>query len=353
MKNILLVFAILVMVAVSCVPISDRGEEGKACFKNGTCLEGLVCDNERNICVKEELFDGGVKDVGHRDTGITDISGEEIRDYGVDIVDAAEDVEEVKDYGVDGGVDVEDVSMDIIKDIGDMTPPDTTITSYPPNPSNSTSATFEFTCNEGNCTFECQLDSGSWEICISPKTYTNLAAGLHKFSVRAKDSAGNVDSTPANYFWEIFIVQIKPRAGVDISYSNFYPIGSSKNVSDKNLKLKWSIPNVRLWNLTTGDINNDGKIEIVAMDTPNRHIKAFSYNGTLLWDIDISSKSTEFSIISGILLDDVTGDGVPKILAGYKDTTGNLKVDVFKGDSSYIKTLNAGKGGYYLCSIYG
>jgi hypothetical protein len=123
MKNILLVFAILVMVAVSCVPISDRGEEGKACFKNGTCLEGLVCDKERNICVKEELFDGGVKDVGHRDTGITDISGEEVRDYGVDIVDAAEDVEEIKDYGVDGCVEIEDV-VDIVDnmvvDVGDV-----------------------------------------------------------------------------------------------------------------------------------------------------------------------------------------------------------------------------------------
>ena len=123
MKNIFLVFAILVMLAVSCVPISDRGEEGKACFKNGTCLEGLVCDKERNICVKEELFDGGVKDVGHRDTGITDISGEEIRDYGVDIGDVVEDVEEIKDYVVDGGVeieDVEDIGDNMVVDVGDV-----------------------------------------------------------------------------------------------------------------------------------------------------------------------------------------------------------------------------------------
>jgi len=113
----------VVMVAVSCVPISDRGEEGKACFKNGTCLEGLVCDKERNICVKEELFDGGVKDVGHRDTGITDISGEEVRDYGGDIVDVVEDVEEIKDYGVDGGVeieDVEDIGDNMVVDVGDV-----------------------------------------------------------------------------------------------------------------------------------------------------------------------------------------------------------------------------------------
>jgi hypothetical protein len=36
----------------------------------------------------------------------------------------------------------------------DTTPPDTTITSYPQNPTNSTTATFTFTCSEQNCTYE-------------------------------------------------------------------------------------------------------------------------------------------------------------------------------------------------------
>jgi len=226
---------------------------------------------------------------------------------------------------------------------GDTTPPETTITSYPQNPTNSTSATFAFTCNEQNCTFECQIDGGSWETCTSPKTYTNLSEGSHTFSVRAKDSAGNIDPTPVSYSWKIIFPQTKPRAGVDISYSNFYPNGSLRNVSTGNLNLKWSISNVKDWDITTGDINHDGKIEIVAVDNPNRHLKAFSYNGTLLWDIDLSSKS---EALSGNLLEDVTGDGIPEILVGYRDTNDIIKVDVYKGDGSYIKTLNAGQGGY-------
>jgi hypothetical protein len=101
---------------------------------------------------------------------------------------------------------------------------------------------------------------------------------------------------------------------------------------------------VRAWRIATGDINHDGKIEIVAVDNPNRHLKAFSYNGSILWDVDISSKSNEFH--PPILLEDVTGDGIPEILVGYRDTADILKVDVYKGDGSYIKTLNAGQGGY-------
>src|SRR5262249_12331365 len=57
----------------------------------------------------------------------------------------------------------------------DTQAPDTNITSKPSNPSNSTSATFQFTSTEANSTFECKLDSGSFGSCTSPKTYTGLA----------------------------------------------------------------------------------------------------------------------------------------------------------------------------------
>jgi hypothetical protein len=82
-------------------------------------------------------------------------------------------------------------------------PPETIIISHPQNPTNSTSATFEFTCKEGNCTFECKLDNESWEPCSSPKTYSGLSEGFHTFYVRAKNLAGKVDETPASYSWTI------------------------------------------------------------------------------------------------------------------------------------------------------
>ena len=44
--------------------------------------------------------------------------------------------------------------------------------------------------------FECRLDAGKFAPCSSP-FQKRLAAGLHRFEVRAVDAAGNVDPTPA------------------------------------------------------------------------------------------------------------------------------------------------------------
>ena len=85
----------------------------------------------------------------------------------------------------------------------DTTPPDTTITYHPSNPSNSNSATFEFTCNEGTCTFECNFDSAGWFWCSSPENYFGLSESSHTFQVRAMDSVGNTDLSPASYTWTV------------------------------------------------------------------------------------------------------------------------------------------------------
>jgi hypothetical protein len=80
---------------------------------------------------------------------------------------------------------------------------DTTITSSPADPSNSSSARFSFTSTYPGAAFECQLDGSGFAVCSNPKSYTGLADGSHTFSVRAKDSVGNIDSTPAAYAWNI------------------------------------------------------------------------------------------------------------------------------------------------------
>ena len=89
----------------------------------------------------------------------------------------------------------------------DRTPPDTSITAYPSNPTSSTSPSFTFTGDDGSgvggLTFECDLDGGGFSACSSPKSYTSLAAGSHTFQVKAKDSLGNVDLTPAAYTWVV------------------------------------------------------------------------------------------------------------------------------------------------------
>jgi hypothetical protein len=85
----------------------------------------------------------------------------------------------------------------------DKTSPDTNLTGTPSEPTNLTEASFTFSSPDGSATFECKLDSGSYEACSSPKEYTALSDGEHTFYARAKDAAGNVDPTPASYTWTI------------------------------------------------------------------------------------------------------------------------------------------------------
>ncbi|MBI4897517.1 MAG: hypothetical protein HY827_04025, partial [Actinobacteria bacterium] len=84
----------------------------------------------------------------------------------------------------------------------DTTPPNTSITANPPAATNATSASFSFSATE-TATFECNLDGGGWSSCSSPKAYASLSAAAHTFQVRATDTAGNVDATPASYGWTI------------------------------------------------------------------------------------------------------------------------------------------------------
>jgi large repetitive protein len=68
----------------------------------------------------------------------------------------------------------------------------------------STKTTFRFSSNDGAATFECKLDNGTFDVCTSPKEYSGLPEGsTHTFEVRAVDSAGNPDPTPARRTWTV------------------------------------------------------------------------------------------------------------------------------------------------------
>lgn len=80
-------------------------------------------------------------------------------------------------------------------------PVETTITGSPASPTASRDATFHFTSNYKDATFQCSLDGHSGG-CTSPVTYTNLSTGKHTFQVVA--SSGRLaGETPAIYSWTI------------------------------------------------------------------------------------------------------------------------------------------------------
>src|SRR5918999_4481405 len=52
--------------------------------------------------------------------------------------------------------------------------------------------------------FECALDSTtSWNSCVSPEQFSDLTRGRHTLRLRAIDEAGNIESTPALYTWNV------------------------------------------------------------------------------------------------------------------------------------------------------
>jgi hypothetical protein len=90
----------------------------------------------------------------------------------------------------------------------DLVPPPTpTIDSTPPDPSGSSSAEFTFSDAEGDVSFECSLDGGSFSACSSPQNYALLADGGHVFAVRAVDPAGNASLPTTGYTWLIDTVR--------------------------------------------------------------------------------------------------------------------------------------------------
>src|SRR3954468_17234641 len=98
---------------------------------------------------------------------------------------------------VGGGVDPGDSRSFTV----DVTPPDTNITSSPPNGQSGTTADWGFDSTETGGTFQCSLDGGAFAACTSPKSFASLAQGLHVIQVRARDQAGNTDPSPALGFW--------------------------------------------------------------------------------------------------------------------------------------------------------
>ena len=111
----------------------------------------------------------------------------------------------------------------------DTTPPDTTISEKPSDPSTAADATFKFSATDssGVARTECSYDSAPYATCTSPKTYPDVDDGSHTFRVRGVDNVGNVETTPAVHTWfndshaPALIVSSKPEGTLTSSAYSF------------------------------------------------------------------------------------------------------------------------------------
>jgi len=84
--------------------------------------------------------------------------------------------------------------------VRDTTPPAAEIASGPTGTVENAQSTFAFSSNEPGATFECRVDDGDFEPCISPFTTPALPPGPHTFEVRARDAAGNASAPVSRSF---------------------------------------------------------------------------------------------------------------------------------------------------------
>jgi subtilisin-like proprotein convertase family protein len=93
----------------------------------------------------------------------------------------------------------------------DVNAPDTEIQAAPPSRAGSRTASFQFNSPRVGSMFQCRLDGGDFNPCASPQEFGNLPEGDHTFEVRAFDSHGNVDGSPAVYSWTVDLTAPGPQ----------------------------------------------------------------------------------------------------------------------------------------------
>jgi hypothetical protein len=85
--------------------------------------------------------------------------------------------------------------------ISDLDAPHTRLTRVPGHVVHTERPRFAFVADERGARFECSYDGRPWSSCKRSKSKA-VAVGRHRFRVRARDTAGNVDPTPADYRFE-------------------------------------------------------------------------------------------------------------------------------------------------------
>ena len=144
--------------------------------------------------------------------------------------------------------------------------------------------------------------------------------------------------------------------GCNQARTAYYPIPTAYKISDAPFQTLWSSPHEgKNLMALTGDVNGDGKLEVVKVSGDN--LKVISGDGKGLWTSTIPGVDSYYG--TGYLrldmLEDVTGDSIPEIFVSRKTahTTGNIYV--YDGNGNLLKTLTrtvGADGNMYAVAVF-
>lgn len=109
-------------------------------------------------------------------------------------------------------------SADHSSALGSTIPPITIIESAPNNTVNISTAAFIFSSNVDGSTFECKLDDGGFEECISGQTYSDLPDGEHTFHLKTIYPDGATVGPLISHTW--LIDTVPPDTTIDSGPDN-------------------------------------------------------------------------------------------------------------------------------------
>ncbi|WPB79307.1 Ig-like domain-containing protein [Archangium violaceum] len=243
----------------------------------------------------------------------------------------------------------------------DVTAPQTVLGSVPASSSTSTAAMFTFSSNEEPVSFECSLDGAeesAFASCSSPLSLT-VSDGRHTFKVRARDAAGNVDATPAEYSWTVDtgapdVVMTEKPASITKATSARFAFGST----DVGSTFECALDGAALTSCTSpvelsGLAEGSHSFKVVARDVVGNVSVA---PGIWNWTVDITAPAAPVVVAptEGQKIEDsnltISGTAEPKstvrILIG-TTVAGSVTAGA-SGDWSFSPSPSPGNGNYSI-----
>jgi hypothetical protein len=277
----------------------------------------------------------------------------------------------------------------------DTTPPETSIQSGPADgsvtTSNAVSFSFDGSDDVGVAGYECKLDNAAWSTCSSPKSYGGLAAAEHSFSVRARDSAGNVDPTPATRTWKVsaptnsvdvpssvssncstdvtsqllsWIASVPNGSTLRFASGGCYRVEGTLELKNRDLTIDGNGSTFRSQNAVTGQRSIwraiDSKITFRDMNIVGSYANGGTLTDNLQWAHAIDLRGTDV-VIADVSMSDVAGDciyfglGADRSTGEVRDSScrriGRNGVSVVAGDSIRVERMTTDRIGYIAFDV--